>query len=245
MASLAPSIVPKKEQMLHEVQGHELITIFIGPKREKFSLHKDLLCAHSSYFAITLKIYTKNDLKKARINELHMPDEDPIIFGFLNDYLYRSLLPTQSADYFPELYSMAERLCMEDLMNKTVDSLKNLLATGTAFYSSVAVKNVYAITDEGSKFRDLVMFTLAAVFNDNRNPPMEWWKAYQDVMEAVPRIAVDLFRVQLEYRELLKRVDTVADAIAKLPNGAFHVRNPQVGMRQSARCQLLNYGLLF
>jgi hypothetical protein len=82
-------------------------------KSKTFKLHFDLLVAESERFAAELK----SNFKKAADNAIEIEDEDPELFGFFVEYMYRdcSILSRKVLHYsdfvtLARLYAMADRL---------------------------------------------------------------------------------------------------------------------------------------
>jgi hypothetical protein len=88
------------------------VTVIVA-KSKTFYIHFDLLVAESERFSAALK----GNFKEAQDNAIMIEDEDPEIFGFFLEYIYRdrSILSRKIAHYseyvsLARLYSMGDRL---------------------------------------------------------------------------------------------------------------------------------------
>jgi hypothetical protein len=82
-------------------------------KSRTFYVHSELLLAESERYANCLK----GDFKEAKACSIEIEDEDPELFGFFLEYLYRdrSILSHEVQNYsdnitLARLYAMGERL---------------------------------------------------------------------------------------------------------------------------------------
>lgn len=102
------------------------MTIYVGPKRKEFIVHKKLLCESADYF----KGAFTRDFKEARKGEMYMPEDSPGAFSLYVDWLYRSAIPMANTEdhlhNLYELYFLAEKLCLVVLKDKTMDSIQDM-----------------------------------------------------------------------------------------------------------------------
>jgi hypothetical protein len=70
--------------------GTEIVTIFVGPNRQKFVVHKDLLVTQSNYFKGAL---TSNLFKEAVEGVVTFEEDDPDAFRLLVNWVYRRQIP--------------------------------------------------------------------------------------------------------------------------------------------------------
>jgi hypothetical protein len=100
-----------------ELTCHSFLTSYIVNVRvtnsRTFYVHSDLLLAESERYANCLK----GDFKEAKVCTIEIEDEDPELFGFFLEYLYRdrSILSREVQHYsdhitLARLYAMGERL---------------------------------------------------------------------------------------------------------------------------------------
>lgn len=89
-----------------------MITVTVG-KLSTFNLHSDLLTTESERFSKNLG----GDFKEANENAVRLEDEDPNLFGFFAEYLYRDCsILSHDVDHYSKfvtlarLYAMGERL---------------------------------------------------------------------------------------------------------------------------------------
>lgn len=101
-----------------------MVTIYVGPKRKKFTLHKDLICRSIDFFS---KAFT-GFFKEAQEGIMYMPEDTPGSFSLLVDYLYRGTVPlgntNQQFDELYNLYYLAEKLCLPILKDVAMDRIQ-------------------------------------------------------------------------------------------------------------------------
>lgn len=73
----------------NRVLGDEIVTLYVGPKRKKFTVHKKLLCDRYEYFS---KAFHGN-FQEAQEGVMHLPDDDADAVSSLVDFLYRGTVP--------------------------------------------------------------------------------------------------------------------------------------------------------
>jgi hypothetical protein len=69
--------------------GDEIVTLYVGKKRKKFTLHKKLLCDRRKYFSKAFR----GRFQEAQSGKMHLPEDDPDTVFDLVDYLYRGTVP--------------------------------------------------------------------------------------------------------------------------------------------------------
>jgi hypothetical protein len=154
--------------------GDEMVSIYVSPKRKKFLAHKKLICEASDFFS---KGSTEG-FQEAQENSMHLPEDDPNAFALFMDWIYRSKIPErkkrkdQATLY--NLYIFAEKLCLDDLANATMDQIHNLADSLDHSFDqySTLISKVYTETSFDSPLRkfcshlmafDLWVETIAAV----------------------------------------------------------------------------------
>ncbi|TGO46085.1 hypothetical protein BCON_0346g00110 [Botryotinia convoluta] len=63
----------------------ELVHIFVGPERKKFSVHKNLICRYEDFFKAALQ---DNGFKEGAENKMDLPEDKPYIFQEFVNWMY-------------------------------------------------------------------------------------------------------------------------------------------------------------
>jgi hypothetical protein len=66
-----------------------MVTIYVGPERKDFIVHKKLLCESAQFFKGALT----RDFEEAHKGEIVMPEDSPGAFSLYVDWIYRTTLP--------------------------------------------------------------------------------------------------------------------------------------------------------
>lgn len=113
------------------------MTVYVGPKRRKFLIHKDLLCAKSEYFRASLS----ENWIEGKKNEVYWNDEGDTIevVEEMVNWLYgksievNALGKANNIKRVLQCYSFADKRIMVDFKNTLADALR----------ASCKEKNVY------------------------------------------------------------------------------------------------------
>ncbi|KAI9640785.1 hypothetical protein NHQ30_010625 [Ciborinia camelliae] len=128
-SSKAPSEVPSEAFNFGKALGNELVIANVGEEKHKFTLHKDLLCNSVEYFRAA---FAPDGFKESHDSVIDMPEDDPKVFELFVHWLYRGTIAEvksrESEDIITlfDLYIFAEKLCINELANKTMDALQNM-----------------------------------------------------------------------------------------------------------------------
>ncbi|KAF7949360.1 uncharacterized protein EAE97_002869 [Botrytis byssoidea] len=105
--------------------GNELVTITIAKEKQKFTLHKQLLCESVEYFRAA---FSAGGFRESQTSSMDMPEDDPEAFELFIHWLYRGEVRRATEltdiDQFLQLYIFAEKLCLNGLANKTMDAIQ-------------------------------------------------------------------------------------------------------------------------
>lgn len=66
-----------------------MVSIYVGPERKHYVVHKRLLTSQSDYFDKALN----GGFKEAEENKIHLEEDDPAAVGLLVGWLYRGVIP--------------------------------------------------------------------------------------------------------------------------------------------------------
>ncbi|KAK6387715.1 hypothetical protein LTS17_000984 [Exophiala oligosperma] len=104
----------------------EIVTVFVGHKRKRFFLHRELICQRSPFMEKCLK---KDAFDEGYKNELYLPEDDPKAFSIVVDWIYRNKLPARTEPAFDlcdlsASYCMADKFAMEELQNSIMDVVR-------------------------------------------------------------------------------------------------------------------------
>lgn len=72
----------------------EIVYIVVGPKKARFGLHKEHLCAVSPYFRAALK----GNFQEAALGEVHLKDTNTTTFELFTEWLYGGRIIINGAD---------------------------------------------------------------------------------------------------------------------------------------------------
>ncbi|KAI9053318.1 hypothetical protein LZ554_002281 [Drepanopeziza brunnea f. sp. 'monogermtubi'] len=154
-------------RVLGDVMGEETVIITVGShKRKNFVVHKQLLCDASEFFAKAFK----GGFKEAEEGVMEMLDDDPDAFAWFVTWLYRSEVPEGETVFHQRilynLYMLGEKLLLNELVNKTMDRVReNHAAThkvsGASSRHSEYVGMLYDNTLEDSPIRKFIVQMMA------------------------------------------------------------------------------------
>jgi hypothetical protein len=174
-----------------------MVTLYVGPKRKQFTVHKKLLCDRCEFFSKAFR----GNFSEAEKGEMYLPDDDPGAFSSLVDYLYRGVLPKAKDNYHAslllELYILAEKLCLSTLMDKACDAGHSYSSLSGKRVTPKLIAHIYSRTHGGSKLRKFcasqVAYYLATTCTGS------FGENILDGLEDCPDFFMDVFRWQVEH----------------------------------------------
>ncbi|PQE12671.1 BTB POZ domain-containing protein [Rutstroemia sp. NJR-2017a BBW] len=112
-----------KNEDLGRALGEDIVTIFVGPARRKFVLHKNLLC-RLPFFDYAFN----GGFQETVTGSMDLPEDEPDIFSIFVHWVYRGSVPPitcqKNLDDLLSLYIFAEKLCLNELCNRTLDEIQ-------------------------------------------------------------------------------------------------------------------------
>ncbi|TGO68100.1 hypothetical protein BOTNAR_0030g00220 [Botryotinia narcissicola] len=103
------------------------MTSMTGKEKQKFTLHKQLLCESVEYFRAA---FSAGGFRESQTSSMDMPEDDPEAFELFIHWLYRGEVrraaKVTDIDQFLQLYIFAEKLCLKELANKTMDEIQSI-----------------------------------------------------------------------------------------------------------------------
>ncbi len=166
------------------IVSHRLIqgptsSIFVGPQRQEFVVHKALLCHLSPYFRGALN----SNFIEAQNNAVELKDEDPECFQYIAAWMYRGKFGQFKYDsgssreealtlctHMCRLYYLADFLRIEGLLLQILSHLLDLFDhfqdKKIVPLNSDVIAQVYENTSETSELRETIMNELVRVWCD-------------------------------------------------------------------------------
>lgn len=142
----------------------DLVIVYVGPKRKRFRIHRDLLASASEFFRQKVKPY--HDLRRGPFL-IYLADYDPIVFELFVNWLYRKTLPAldehsevrakEQVGHYITLYLMAESWSIAPLKNLIIDTIKARQTCNNGWFPTDLIKRIYAATPKGSPFRRYIV----------------------------------------------------------------------------------------
>jgi hypothetical protein len=185
--------------------GTEIVTIYVGPKRKVFKIHKKLLCDQSDYFSKAF-----NGRFQEANGEMYCPEDHPTAFSYFVNYVYWNVLPKspqrsaadkKKEEYYDglsNLFFLAEKLCMNELSNKVMDTIQDHYRVHGLVATCAGLESVYRHTHQNSKFRiyDLLSYMRCQL---NQRSTEEDITEVKDMLLQVPEIAKDFVLFQVKH----------------------------------------------
>jgi len=179
----------------NRVLGNEIVTLYVGPKRKQFTVHKKLLCDRCEFFSKAFR----GNFQEAEKGEMYLPDDNPGAFSSLVDYLYRGVLPKAKDDYHAalllELYIIAEKLCLSSLMDKACDAVHSYSSLAGKLVTAKLIAHIYSRTHGGSKLRKFCASQVAYYLATTRTGNFDYFGGLEDC----PDFFMDVFRWHVEH----------------------------------------------
>jgi len=144
------------------------VDIYVGPDKKHWSLHRNLLCHHSSYFETEFQGHEVPKGKNGRPGEdqLELPDDDPRGFELLVKWLYQGQLEDcadstaeKKYDYAVachKLYMLCDKFDMIRLKNLAMDQYRLSLNEAELVPDADEINEIYRVSPPYSPFRRLM-----------------------------------------------------------------------------------------
>lgn len=148
--------------------------IYVGESKRHWSLHRNLLCHHSTFF----KDQVAEEGKK-RSGKLELLDDDPRAFELLVKWLYQGRIDDVSempidkkwdyADTCQKLYVLCDKINIPQLKNFAIDQFRKGCFEAGLVPGPEEMKPIYEKTPPSSPFRRLVSKIAARQIMDPEN----------------------------------------------------------------------------
>jgi hypothetical protein len=140
---------------------------------------------------------------------MYLPEDDVDAVSSLVDFLYRETLPRRSdksvesvSSVLFNFYILAEKLCMSDLMDRTIDEIFHFCYSKFVNFGGTYIANVYRNTNEKSKIRAFCVALLVCSIS-RKNKDDAWCERYTALATTAPKFFVDIFRFQAKHGRTL------------------------------------------
>lgn len=109
--------------------------LFVGPKRVKYTIHERVLSnvAKNSFFSALFN----NGFRETSTGQAEMPEDDPVLFGYLIKWLYAAHVDVKNFDHLfnglPlqrlfQLYNVGQKFLIEDFQDAIITTVYDRLA---------------------------------------------------------------------------------------------------------------------
>lgn len=106
--------------------GIQMVTVYVGPKRKAFIIHKNLLCSSARFFEAALN----GSFVEGQEGSIHLPEDEAGAFSLYVDWVYRGTVRKGNTEMhlhdLYDLYIFAEKLCLVNLTNQTMDAIQDM-----------------------------------------------------------------------------------------------------------------------
>ena len=160
--------VAKAKHLRKRLLSGPTVEIYVGPDRKHWSLHKNLLCHHSSYFESEFRgheVPKREDTPQH--SKLELPDDDPRGFELLVKWLYQGHLDGDDAEMTDEerydyavachkLYQLCDKFDILLLKNLAMDAYRANLNLAQLVPDAEEINEIYRSSAPDSAFRKLM-----------------------------------------------------------------------------------------
>ncbi len=133
---------------LFNFASSKVISVLVGPDKKAYTLHKDLLCAHSPFFQ---KCLESSFLEKKQ-DQVELPEDSPEVFEHFINWIYREdvIKPTDQAslELAIQTYVFADKLCMTTFKNRIMTRIRAYHETAGVHLDSLALWRSLDVPDK-------------------------------------------------------------------------------------------------
>ncbi|THY39224.1 hypothetical protein D6C97_10372 [Aureobasidium pullulans] len=171
-----------------------IVVVEVGPEKQAFSIHKDLLCFYSDYFRGAFD----SSFKEAAEGKLSLPTEDPAIFDIFNGFIYTRQLrdatdvkgPNLSFITLVALWIFGDKYIVPALQNKAIDAFKERSDKLRSIPWQLHLRTIYDNTLHGSPLRRIITDMMAYEITVSEKPRDKIMEVYP--LEALVDLAFTL-----------------------------------------------------
>lgn len=120
-----------------------MVNIFVGPKRKRYHVHKDLLCNRSEYF----RAMFQGGYQETQTKEVFLVDEDASAIALFITWIYGTTLrgpaDVNESSAYLGLLALSEKFLIEQLHNECIDLIRAYFRDGFKPVLAKDVKYVY------------------------------------------------------------------------------------------------------
>jgi BTB/POZ domain len=139
-----------------------MVDLYVGPQKDRFHVHKEVLCKKIPYFE---KMF-KAGFKEATENQATFPEDNAESFDLLLGWVYHNSIRPLAVlrkdgtsnesfeSWNPNKLSMlAEKLCLSDLQDQIMDEYIEYLVRENLYPSVAGIGATYTAVPAGNSFR--------------------------------------------------------------------------------------------
>lgn len=179
--------------------GSEMVDLYVGPKKEHFHVHKNILCDKIPYFE---KMF-KGGFQEAVTNSASFPEDVADSFDILITWVYHGKLRPLTkvkdnrnllACNIISLYSLAEKLCVFELMDDIMDAFRDFEHENDILPSCKFMLVSYQNVDSGSPLRRYICYCYTFILLKKTRDV----EAMTSLLTRVPDLALDMAKLLRE-----------------------------------------------
>ncbi|KAI9643279.1 hypothetical protein NHQ30_007896 [Ciborinia camelliae] len=187
-----------------EISNPEIVKLCVGPEKKVLRVNKEILCKKIPYFS---KMF-QGSFQEAASNSASFPEDDLEAFCVLMHWVRNGNLPpwiirpknreidpldpdeevdvvqVYSSFDFIELYALADKFCVFNLMNLITDYVVRTLELDGSWFTIEDISDIYAKAPENSGLRRLACFIFNCLMESHsvmRLPPEDLASALQTI----------------------------------------------------------------
>lgn len=203
-AELVPFSVPAAlgsvwlTQLRLRLLSGSTMDIYVGKNRRHWSLHRNILCHHSTWFQKQIEL--RNVEKGGKDISVELFDDDPRAFELLIKWLYQGKIDNVSdmpmdkkwdfADACQQLYILCDKINLPQLKNLAIDQFRKGCNEAGLVPGPEEIKPIYERTPPSSPFRKLVSEIAARQIMDPESESDA--SKYRQCFEGSPDFAIDV-----------------------------------------------------
>lgn len=206
------------------MQNGKMVKIYVGPKRKRWVVHKDVICERSDYFR---KAFT-GSWKEAEKSRIYLHEDDPKVFGHFIDWIYGKSLACYKQHENPAdidyghvkewcaLYVFADKISLQELAVEALEQYK-ICSEGT-LPCTEEIQYIYENTPESSALREHAVNALVVKFYGRGPDDFDFWA---DAIACRPEFTRDIAKA------LKAHVRVATTKECEFDNCSVHTKAPR------------------
>jgi hypothetical protein len=172
-----------------------MVDLYVGPVREHYIVHKELLCTKVPYFEA---MFGGSNFREALEGTASFPEDQEVAFDLLLNWIYTGTIPPllnkhkNGAKTFSsnvvDFYVLADKFCLSELQDRIIDACRASLLAENALPTADFTSYAYSQTSANSPLRKFAVVAARYTLRLEYENTVARYKLQQESANTVSRV---------------------------------------------------------